>query len=179
MEQSSIPHRRQQSGRKPKTWLNEYVRHGNQTMLAAVDIEAGKATTWVNKTRRTDDFVKFMDQVVRKHPGQRLYVVMDHPNTPKGKRAQGWVNGHREVSFHDTPTHASWVDLVECFFSTLAPKGLQRSVLQSKRELGQFLNAFVKQYQKTCGPFVWTKGTTKLKKTIELTKKRQKKARSR
>jgi hypothetical protein len=138
-----------------------------------------KPKTWVNKIRRTDDFVKFMDQVVRKHPGQRLYVVMDHPNTPKGKRAQGWVNGHREVSFHDTPTHASWVDLVECFFSTLAPKGLQRSVLQSKRELGRFLNAFVKQYQKTCGPFVWTKGTTKLKKTIELTKKRPKKAHSR
>jgi hypothetical protein len=95
-------------GGKPKSWSNEYVRHGTQTMLAAIEIETGKATTWVNKTRKAEDFVTFMSQVVREYPGQRLCVVMDNLNTHKGELAQEWLEGNPLVSFHYTPTHASY-----------------------------------------------------------------------
>ncbi len=155
---------------KPRMWSNEYVRHGTQTMLAAVDIESGKATTWVNKTRKAADFVTFMNQVVREYPGQRLHVVMDNLNTHKGAMAVDWLERHPLVSFHFTPTHASWVNLAECFFSILTRKGLQQSVHRSNRELVRFLKDFVEQYNKTCGPYLWTKGPEKLKKIIELTK---------
>ena len=155
---------------KPRLWSNEYVRHGTQTMLAAIEIETGKATTWVNKTRKAADFVTFMDQVVGEYPGQRLCVVMDNLNTHKGKMAQEWLDKHPQVSFHYTPTHASWVNLAECFFSILTRQGLQQSVHRSNRELVGFLKDYVNRYNKTCGPFVWTKGPEKLKKIIELTK---------
>ena len=154
---------------KPRLWSNEYVRHGTQTMLAAIEIETGKATTWVNKTRKAADFVTFMDQVVSEYPGQRLCVVMDNLNTHKGKLAQEWLDKNPGVTFHYTPTHASWVNLAECFFSILTRKGLQQSVHRSNRELVRFLKDFVNQYNKSCGPFVWTKGPDKLKKIIELT----------
>lgn len=154
---------------KPRMWSNEYVRHGTQTMLAAVDIETGKATTWVNKTRKSADFITFMDQVVQAYPGQRLCVVMDNLNTHKGAMAKEWLQHHPLVSFHFTPTHASWVNLAECFFSILTRKGLQQSVHRSNRELVRFLKEFVEQYNKTCGPYLWTKGPEKLKKIIELT----------
>ena len=39
------------------------------------------------------------------------------------------------VSFHYTPTHASWVNLVECFFSILTRTGLQQQVHKSGKEL--------------------------------------------
>ena len=155
---------------KPKSWSNEYVRHGTQTMLAAIDIQSGRATTWVNKTRKAVDFVRFMNQVVRQYPDQRLHVVMDNLNTHKGKLAQEWLAEHPLVSFHYTPTHASWVNLAECFFSILTRQGLQQSVHQSVKELRKFLREFVISYNKSCGPFVWTKGPEKLKRIIELTK---------
>jgi transposase len=155
---------------KPRLWSNEYVRHGTQTMLAAVDIESGRATTWVNKTRRSADFVTFMNQVVQAYPGQRLHVVMDNLNTHKGAMATDWLQQHPLVSFHFTPTHASWVNLAECFFSILTRKGLQQAVHRSNRELVRFLKDFVEQYNKTCGPYLWTKGPEKLKKIIALTK---------
>lgn len=158
---------------KPRLWSNEYVRHGTQTMLAAIEIETGKATTWVNKTRKAADFVTFMNQVIREYPGQRLCVVMDNLNTHKGKMAQEWLDKHPKVTFHYTPTHASWVNLAECFFSILTRQGLQQSVHRSNRELVGFLKDYVNRYNKTCGPFVWTKGPEKLKKIIELTKKYQ------
>lgn len=159
---------------KPRMWSNEYVRHGTQTMLAAVEIESGRATTWVNKTRKSADFVTFMDQVVHEYPGRRLCVVMDNLNTHKGEMAREWLERHPLVSFHFTPTHASWVNLAECFFSILTRKGLQQSVHRSNRELVRFLKEFTAQYNKTCGPYVWTKGPEKLQKIIELTRAFQK-----
>jgi transposase len=159
---------------KPRQWSNEYVRHGTQTMLAAVDLATGKATTWVNKTRKAIDFVTFMNQVVKEYPAQRLCVVMDNLNTHKGRLAQEWLEAHPQVSFHYTPTHASWVNLAECFFSILTRKGLQQSVHRSLRELVRFLKDFVIEYNKTCGPFVWSKGPDKLTKIIKLTQDFQK-----
>lgn len=160
------------SGR-PTCVSNEYVRHGTRTMLAAVELKTGRATTWVNKTRKAVDFVRFMDQVVSEYPGKRLCVVMDNLNTHKGTLAQEWLGRHPGVTFHYTPTHASWVNLAECFFSILSRQGLHQSVHRSARELTAFLTAFVKSYNKSCGPFVWTKGPEKLRRIIELTTKHQ------
>lgn len=161
---------------KPRSWSNEYVRHGTRTMLAAIDIETGEATTWVNKTRKAADFVKFMDMVVKEYPDQRLCVVMDNLNTHKGKAANEWLKNHTNVSFHYTPTHASWANLAECFFSILTKQGLQQSVHRSVRELELFLRSFVKQYNTNPKPFIWTKGPEKLKKIIELTEEFQRNA---
>ena len=158
---------------KPKTWTNEYVRHGTRTMLAALDIATGKATTWVNKTRKSADFVTFMNKVVKEYPDQRLYVIMDNLNTHKGEEAQRWLKDHPKVSFHYTPTHASWVNLAECFFSILTRQGLQHAVHRSGKELAKFLNEFVREYNKNCGPFVWTKGPEKRQRIIELTEEYQ------
>ena len=144
-------------------------------MLAAVEVGTGKATTWVNKTRKTEDFVTFMNRVVNEYPKQRLCVVMDNLNTHKGKAAHEWLEAHPQVTFHYTPTHASWVNLAECFFSILSKQGLQQAVHRSARELEKFLNAFVSEYNKDPVPFVWTKGPEKLKKIIQLTKEYQQK----
>ena len=69
-----------------------------QTMLAALNIATGKATTWVNKTRKSADFVTFMNKVVQQYPNQRLHVVMDNLNTHKGKATQAWLEDHPEVA---------------------------------------------------------------------------------
>jgi transposase len=158
---------------KPRAWSNEYVRHGTRCMLAAIEIETGKATTWVNKTRKTDDFIKFMNQIAKAYPRKRLCVVMDNLNTHKGKAAQAWLAKHPRVSFHYTPTHASWVNLAECFFSIVSKQALEQAIHHSGRELEKALRDFVKLYNEQAGPFVWTKGPEKLQKIIELTEEFQ------
>ena len=163
---------------KARAWSNEYVRHGTRTMLAAVDIRTGKATTWVNRTRKTADFLTFMNQVVAEYPDQRLCVVLDNLNTHKGEAAQKWLQDHPLVSFHYTPTHASWVNLAECFFSILTKRGLQQAVHRSAKELEKFLKEFVREYNRNSQPFVWTKGPEKLKKIIELTERFQEEGKS-
>ena len=159
---------------KPKAWSNEYVRHGTRTMLAALEVQTGKVTAWVNKTRKTEDFIVFMDKVVKAYPGQRLCVVLDNLNTHNGIDAAQWLEEHPQVSFHYTPTHASWVNLIECFFSILTKQALQHSVHHSVRDLEKFLKEYITIYNQRCGPFTWTKGPQKLKRIIQLTEKFQK-----
>ena len=159
---------------KPQAWSNEYVRHGTRTLLAALEVQTGKVTAWVNKTRKTEDFIVFMNMVVKSFQGQRLCVVLDNLNTHNGLAAEQWLLNHPQVSFHYTPTHASWLNLIECFFSILTKQGLQHSVHRSVKDLDKFLNSYIAQYNQQCGPFTWTKGPEKLKKIIQLTKKFQK-----
>lgn len=160
---------------KPQAWSNEYVRHGTRTMLAALEVKTGKVTAWVNKTRKTEDFIAFMTKVVKAYPDKRLCVVLDNLNTHNGVATQEWLMEHPKVTFHYTPTHASWLNLIECFFSILTKQGLQQAVHRSVKDLERFLKDYIAHYNKQCGPFTWTKGPEKLKKIITLTKEFQRK----
>lgn len=155
---------------KPRTWSNEYVRHGTRALLASLDIATGEVVAQVTRDRKSATFLGFLDGVVAHYPGQRLCVVMDNLNTHTNKAAMEWLEAHPLVSFHYTPTHASWVNLVECFFSILTRTGLRQQVHKSGKALEGFLKQFVETYNKTCGPFTWTKGPEKLSRIIELTK---------
>jgi transposase len=159
--------------KKARSWTNEYVRHGTRTMLAGLEIETGKVTAMVRNNRRSETFLEFMDMMVGEYKKKRLCVVLDNLNTHTNTAAQEWLKKHPEVSFHYTPKHASWVNLVECFFSILTRQGLQQSVHKSGRALERFLRDFVERYNEQCGPFTWTKGPDKLKRIIELTKEFQ------
>lgn len=159
--------------KKPRSWTNEYVRHGTRTMLASLDIGTGRVIAHVRDNRRSETFLRFMDDVVSQYPGRELHVVFDNLNTHKNKAAEAWLKANPKVTFHYTPTHASWVNLIECFFSILTKQGLQQAVHQSGRELERFLKQFVRAYNERCGPFKWTKGPEKLQRIIELTEKYQ------
>ena len=159
--------------KKPTSWTNEYVRHGTRTLIASLDISTGKVLSHVRDNRRSETFLKFLDHVVKRNKSKRLCIVMDNLNTHNNKAAQEWLEDNPNVTFHFTPTHASWVNLIECFFSVLTKQGLQQAVHKSGKELEVFLKQYIKQYNKGCGPFTWTKGPRKLKQIIKLTKEYQ------
>jgi transposase len=47
------------------------------------------------------------------------------------------------VHFHYTPTHASWVNMIGCFFAILGKQGLSQSVHKSKSQLKEFLLDYI------------------------------------
>ena len=153
----------------PRSWTNEYVRHGTHTLPAALEIATGKVLGEV-KRRTSVNFLRFMTQVVRHYPERELHVILDNLNIHKSAAAQRWLQRHPRVHFHHTPTHASWVNLAECFFSILTRRGLQQSVHRSRRELKEYLLQFIDHYNQTCSPFVWTKGPEHLQRIIEVTR---------
>ena len=159
--------------KKPRSWTNEYVRHGTQSLLAALEIATGKVLAHVKPRRTSVNFLRFMEDVVAAYPQKALHVVLDNLNIHKNQAAQNWLQRHPRVHFHHIPTHASWVNLIECFFSILTRQGLAHSVHQSKRQLKDFLLQYIEHYNQHCTPFVWTKGPEKLQRIIEATQQYQ------
>jgi transposase len=159
--------------KKPRSWTNEYVRHGTQTLLAALEIATGKVIAHVRNRRTSVNFLRFMNEVVRTHANRELHVVVDNLNIHKNEAARRWLRRHPCIHFHYIPTHASWVNLIECFFSILSKQGLAHSVQHSKQDLRELLHRFIANYNASCNPFAWTKGPEQLQHIIETTKQYQ------
>jgi hypothetical protein len=66
---------------KPRSWTNEYVRHGTRTLLASLDIGTGRVIAHVRKRCTSKDFLAFLDSVVKEYPNRRLAIVLDNLNT--------------------------------------------------------------------------------------------------
>ena len=159
--------------KRPRAWTNEYVRHGTQTLLAALEIATGKVVAHVRDRRRTEDFLSFMDDVVKSYPVRELHVVLDNLNIHKNEAAKQWLLAHPRVHFHYTPTHASWMNMIECFFSILTRQALTHSVQRSKKDLKDLLLRYLKKYSENPMPFTWTKGPEQLQRIIEATQEYQ------
>jgi transposase len=67
-------------------------------------------------------------------------------STHKPKRDM-WLARHKNVSFHYTPTHASWLSQVEIWFSILAGKSLKGVSFQAVEELRTDIDAFHQRLQ--------------------------------
>lgn len=155
--------------KQPSSWTNEYVRHETQTLIAALEIATGKVVAHIRNRRTSVNFLRFMNDVVRAYPDRKLHVVADL-NIHKNEAARRWLGRHPRVQFHYTPTHASWVNLIECFFGILSKQGLAHSAQRSKQDLKNVLVRFLESYNATCSLFTWTKGPEHLQRIIETTK---------
>jgi len=161
------------SAKKPRSWTNEYVRHGTQTLLAALEIASGKVVAHVKQRRTAANFLRFLKDVIAAFPACELHMILDNLNIHKNEAARRWLKRHPRAHFHYTPTHASWVNMVECFFSILGKQALSQSVHTSKHELKEFLLNYIARNNENPRPFVWTKGPEKLQCIIEATKEYQ------
>src|SRR5205085_2153134 len=71
-------------------------------------------------------------------------------------RAEAFLDEHPHVFLHNTPTHASWLNQVELFFSILERRLLRHGELASVDELPERIIAFIKDYNRRAKPFRWT-----------------------
>ncbi len=136
-----------------------YKRHGNSTLFTALDGATGQITAKHTKRRRRVEFLAFMNAVVAAYPDQKIHVVLDNLKTHKPKRDR-WRGRHKNVHFHFTPTHASWLNQVEIWFSILARSTLNGASFTSVRQLRQAIDAFIEAYNPTATPFHWQQAKT-------------------
>jgi transposase len=143
-------------GRAMTGQSHDYKRHGTTTLFAAFDVGSGEVIGRHYKRRRRVEFLDFMNQVVARHWGKQIHVILDNLSTHKPKRDL-WLARHPNVHLHYTPTHASWLNQIEVWFSILAGKSLKGGSFGSVRQLVQHIDRFIASYNDTARPFVWTK----------------------
>ena len=58
---------------------------------------------------------------------------------------------------HFTPTHASWMNLVEVRFSLTERQAIHRGSYRSVRDLNTKIRAYIDGWNDRAHPFTWTK----------------------
>jgi transposase len=144
------------NGRAMTGQSHDYKRHGTTTLFAALDVAKGEVIARHYKRRRRVEFLDFMNTVVAAYPEHEIHVVLDNLSTHKPKRDL-WLKRHKNVHFHYTPTHASWLSQIEIWFSILTTKSLAGASFASVPQLIAHIDAFIAGYNQTARPFVWTK----------------------
>lgn len=94
---------------------------------------------------------------MREFPQGELHLVLDNSSTHSTPEVQRWLARHKRVTFHFTPTGASWMNLVECWFSILTRKQIRRGTYASVPALITAIKRFIATHNEHAQPFVWTK----------------------
>ena len=144
------------NGSALRGFSHDYKRHGTTTLFAALDIITGEVKAGHYKRRRRTEFLDFMNRIVADYPDQEIHVILDNLSTHKPKRDQ-WLARHKNVHFHFTPTHASWLNQVECWFSILTRCALRGASFTSPREVCDAIDRFIEAYNVKATPFEWRK----------------------
>ena len=144
------------NGKAVRGVSHEYKRHGTTTLFAALNLQTGVVHAKHASRRRRLEFLDFMNEVVSQYPGQEIHVVLDNLSTHKPQHDL-WLESHPKVSFHFTPTHSSWLNQVETWFSILSRQSLRGASFTSVKQLCAHIEAYIRGYNRTATPFHWKK----------------------
>ena len=135
----------------------EYRRHGTASLFAALDVHEGTVSGWVTDSTRSDNFVAFLSDLVDQTPvGFDLHCIVDNLSAHKTPLVSQFLEANRQVHLHFTPTHASWLNQIELFFSILERRLLRRGEFDSVDHLAERIVAFIKDYNRRAKAFRWT-----------------------
>jgi transposase len=144
---------------RPARREHEYKRNGTQCLFAALKVHAGEVLAMASKTRNRFDLIRFLDHLDTEIPvveDQQIVAISDNLSTRGTQEVQDWLAAHPRWSFQFTPTHASWLNQVEIFFSILYRRLLKHGVFTSEDDLAEQMLAYVETYNQTAKPFKWT-----------------------
>ena len=136
---------------------HDYKRHGTSTLFAALEIATGRVTGACKPRHRHQEFLAFLRQVARAYPEGELHLVMDNYATHKTAEVRAWLAKNPRIHVHHTPTSASWLNLVEVWFSIIERQAIHRGSFGSVKDLNAKIRAFIDGWNDCCHPFVWTK----------------------
>lgn len=144
----------------PARQTHDYRRNGLTSLYAALEVATGRVLGDCSARHTAADFLRFLKGVARRDRGQELHIVLDNSSTHSTPAVQAWLTAHPAVHFHFTPKGASWLNMVEAWFSILTRKSVRRGSFDTVRALVRHIQRYIDDWNAHPTPFVWTKEPT-------------------
>jgi len=145
----------------------EYERNGTTSLFAALDIATGWVLGKCYRRHRSKEFLRFLKEIDKAVPPDLdLHIVLDNYATHKTPAVKKWLLRRPRYHLHFTPTHSSWLNMIESWFSILTNKQIKRGAFRSTRQLEEKIHEFVEAYNEKPKPFVWTKNADQLLESL-------------
>jgi transposase len=149
---SPVPHKYPAWGRD-----YEYKRHGTVSLMAGFDLHDGHVHALVRDRHRSREFIEFLREIDHYYPSDwKLKLVLDNHSAHISKETMKWLAARPgRFEFIFTPKHASWLNMVEIFFSKMARSFLRSLRVASKEELIQRLYQYINEINESPVVFRW------------------------
>ena len=152
---------------QPERHTSDYLRHGTTDLFAALDAATGHVFGKCYARHRAREFKLFLAEIDRNVPAHlEVHVVLDNLATHKTPEIKRWLLRNTRFHLHFTPTHASWLNLVERFFGLLTEHALRRGSHTSEHVLRNAIRAYLDAHNDEPKPFRWTKSADEVLASI-------------
>src|SRR5215218_10460610 len=143
---------------QPERRTHDYLRHGTTDLFAALDAKTGTVIGACHRRHRAPEFRTFLDEIDRSVPPDLdVHLVLDNLRTHKAALIRDWLAKRPRYHLHDTPTSASWINLVEGWFALLTLRQIRRGVFPTVEALETAIRRHIEATNANPRPFVWTK----------------------
>jgi len=138
----------------------EYKRHGTVSLLAGIDLLTGEVHALVRNRHRSTEFIEFLKLVHSKYPKRMVIrIVLDNHSAHTSKETRRYLASvPNRFEFVLTPTHGSWLNLIESFFGKMARTFLRGIRVRSKPELVARIEQYLAEINQTPVVFRWKYG---------------------
>ncbi len=135
----------------------EYKRLGTLSILAAIDLLTGKAIPLISETHKSSDFVTFLKKLDEQYPqGDKIRLILDNHSAHTSREVQEYLNATTErFEFVFTPTHGSWLNMIEGFFSKMTRQMLRGIRVKTKTELKGRIYQYFEEINAVPVPYKW------------------------
>lgn len=137
----------------------EYVRKGTLSLLAGIDLLTGEAIPLVSESHKSSDFIDFLKILDAKYPeGDTIRLILDNHSAHTSKETKRFLATFPEgrFVFVFTPTHASWLNMIESFFSKMTRQMLKGIRVASKEELTKRIYLYFDEINAEPVVYHWT-----------------------
>ncbi len=86
----------------------------------------------------------------------QLHCIVDNLSAHGTPAVEAFLDDHPHVFLHRTPTHASWLNQVELWFSIMERRLIRHGEFDSVDDLADRIIEFINAYNRAAKPFRWT-----------------------
>ena len=136
---------------------HDYARHGTASLFAALSYPDAEVIGKCAQRHRHQEFLAFLNLIDRSYPAGQIHLILDNYSTHKHEKVRRWFERRPRYHLHFTPTGASWMNLIEVWFSILTRQRVRRGNFTSVQCLHKALHEFLRTWNEHPTPFAWAK----------------------
>jgi transposase len=152
----------------PERQTHDYVRHGVTNLYAALNVASGKVIGAFADRHRQKEYIEFLELVDRRTSKKKvLHLIVDNASSHDTKKVREFLEARPgRFVVHFTPTHSSWLNLVERWFSEITTKRIRRGSWSSVKELERAIMDYIHHWNESGKRFVWAKSSEQILRRV-------------
>lgn len=141
----------------PAARTHDYQRNGTTTLFAALNLTRSEVVGRCSKRHRHQEFLAFMRKINLEYPSGEIHLILDNYGTHKHAKVEKWFARRPRFHRHFTPTSASFMNMVETWFSILTRQRIRRGSFNSEQQLQKALHTWMREWNENPVTFTWVK----------------------